>query len=73
MRIRFWHLAVVLALAGGVYWGAQYGGKQEASRIQASCEDGGGPAVINGTEYLCLSRRQLEIMHERYQSVAPGA
>lgn len=48
-------LALVLAAFGA---GAQF----DSHRIQATCEDDDGHTVINGTEYLCLSARHLDLI-----------
>ena len=39
----------------------------EARTIQQTCEDDNGHTVLNGTEYLCLSQRQIEIMKANRQ------
>jgi hypothetical protein len=50
---------IIAALFAGRDW--------EANRIQATCEADNGHTVLNGTEYLCLSQRQIEIMKSHSQ------
>ena len=63
MHIRIQHL-VLLGIAAGVFYG---GYRYEATQIQQSCEQDDGHTVLNGTEYLCLSQRQIEIMKAHNQ------
>lgn len=55
MKIGFSHLILLALLGGATYLGV----RAEAARIQDTCEDDRGRTVINGTEYLCLSSRQI--------------
>jgi hypothetical protein len=57
----------ILLLAIGAWSGLYAGYRYEATRIQQTCEADNGHTVLNGTEYLCLSQRQIEIMKAHNQ------
>lgn len=54
---------LAILLAASAYAGAHY----EATRIQQTCEDDNATTVLNGTPYLCLSQRQIDIMRSHQQ------
>ncbi|MFM0263308.1 hypothetical protein [Paraburkholderia sediminicola] len=65
MKLRYPIIAVLLAVSA--YGGTRY----EATRIQQTCEADRGATVLNGTPYLCLSQRQIDMM--RAQPAGRGA
>ncbi|HBD40054.1 MULTISPECIES: hypothetical protein [unclassified Cupriavidus] len=54
-------LAFVLAAFGA---GVQY----DSHRIQATCESDEALTIINGTEYVCLSPRHMQMLRRQQQS-----
>ncbi|WP_439684848.1 DUF4124 domain-containing protein [Cupriavidus oxalaticus] len=36
-----------------------------ADRIKATCESDDAPLVINGTEFVCLSQRHIDMLRQR--------
>lgn len=56
MKLRYPIIATLLAVSA--YGGTRY----EATRIQQTCEADRGATVLNGTPYLCLSQRQIDMM-----------
>jgi len=63
MRIRIRDV-IILAVGAALFYG---GYRYEANAIQQTCEADDGHTVLNGTEYLCLSQRQIEIMKANRQ------
>lgn len=57
----------IILLAIGAWSGAYVGMRYEATAVQTTCEADDGHTVLNGTEYLCLSQRQIEIMKSHQQ------
>lgn len=57
-------LALILLVVATALW---VGRRWEATDIQQTCEQDDGHTVLNGTEYLCLSQRQIEIMKSHNQ------
>jgi hypothetical protein len=49
---------IAALLAASAYGGIRY----EATRIQQTCEADSGATWLNGTPYLCLSQRHIELM-----------
>lgn len=58
MKVRYLIIAVICA---GI--GMQVGIRYEATRIQTTCENDQGATWLNGTAYLCLSQRQIELIN----------
>lgn len=67
MKLRW--VVVVLLLSGAATYNG--GERHEANRIQATCESDRAITVINDTEYVCLSRRQIEML-QRHDRGASG-
>lgn len=57
IRIHLWQLYLGLAV---VLMFGYVCIRYDEARIQATCEDDRGRTFINGTEYLCLSARQIQ-------------
>jgi len=62
MELTMRHVNIVLTLASAAMLGAIVGAQHRANQIQATCESDSALTVINGTQYVCLSRRQVEQM-----------
>ena len=52
---------MLLLIAAAFYAGASF----RADRIQTTCESDDRPTLINGTEYVCLSQRHVEMLRQR--------
>lgn len=59
-RILFSAFLIIASACGGV--------RYEAAEIQRTCEADTGKTVLNGTTYLCLSQRQIDILRSRSQT-----
>lgn len=64
MKLRYPIMAALLA--GSFYAGLH----TEAVHIQQTCEADEGATWLNGTPYLCLSQRQIDIMRGHQQKGA---
>lgn len=64
MKLRYPIIAALFAASA--YGGVRY----EATRIQQTCEADEGATWLNGTPYLCLSQRQIDIMRSHQQKGA---
>lgn len=53
---------VIAAFFAGITFGAD--------RIKATCDSDDQPTVINGSEYLCLSQRHVEMLRRQQQRSA---
>jgi hypothetical protein len=63
---------LLLAVGTIILWTGFFtaGAYYQAHNIQASCESDDQKTVINGTEYLCLSQRHLEMIMQQQRSKA---
>lgn len=48
-----------------IYISFTYGKVFEGNRIQVTCEADDGQTIINGTAYVCLSSRQIQILRDQ--------
>lgn len=60
---------MLLLIAAAFYAGSSF----RADRIQTTCESDDKPTVINGSEYVCLSQRHVEMLRQRRQQSWRGA
>ncbi|KVU10673.1 hypothetical protein WK62_05260 [Burkholderia ubonensis] len=63
-------LVLFLAIA---LFGGYAGSRIEADSIQKTCEDDDSVTLINGTPYLCLSQRHLDLMRAQASQRRQGA